>query len=157
MSCYFFDSSALVKRYHAESGTLKIKKIFKQDGVSFLISRLTATEVVSVFTKKVRERLMDIYKHDSLCSRFFDDLDKILIVLPIEDAHYVQAEDIISKHGKERSIKTLDALQLSVAISAKQALDNLFFVCTDKALCEIAEKEQLKVINPLEKHESGVL
>ena len=54
MSRYFFDSSALAKRYHVEIGTAKVASIFGEPGCEVRISRLSFVEVQSVFAMKVR-------------------------------------------------------------------------------------------------------
>jgi len=54
MARYFFDTSALVKHYHAEAGTDAVDRIINQPGVELLIARLTLVETISVFAIKVR-------------------------------------------------------------------------------------------------------
>ena len=62
-------------------------------------------------------------------------------------AHYERAEQIIASYGFHKGIRTLDALQLSVAGALpKSLLDH--FVASDRALCEVAALERLSVINP---------
>ena len=53
MSRYFFDSSALAKRYHRETGTEKVALRFDEPGREIRISRLSFVEVQSVFAMKV--------------------------------------------------------------------------------------------------------
>jgi predicted nucleic acid-binding protein len=51
---YFFDSSALVKLYHAEAGTPVVDRVVNAAGSFVRISRLTASEITSAFAIKVR-------------------------------------------------------------------------------------------------------
>jgi hypothetical protein len=51
---YFFDSSALAKRYHPEIGTAKVLAIFGEPSREVRISRLSFLEIQSVFAMKVR-------------------------------------------------------------------------------------------------------
>jgi hypothetical protein len=51
---YFFDSSALAKRYHPEAGTPKVLSIFSEPRREVRISELSFLEVQSVFAMKVR-------------------------------------------------------------------------------------------------------
>jgi hypothetical protein len=64
------------------------------------------------------------------------------------NAHYQLAADLITTHGTIRQLRTLDALQLAVALKAHrtQPLDR--FVCADQRLCDAAALEGLSVINP---------
>ena len=49
----FFDTSALVKRYHQEKGTDVVDVAFEQEGVR-IISDVSVIEFFSAFAKKVR-------------------------------------------------------------------------------------------------------
>ena len=51
---YFFDTSALVKHYHAEAGTETVDRLIDEPGAELLIARLTLVETISVFAIKVR-------------------------------------------------------------------------------------------------------
>lgn len=55
MANYFFDASALVKRYHTELGSQKINQFFKDESRHF-IAELTVIEIHAAFSKK---RLMN--------------------------------------------------------------------------------------------------
>ena len=46
MPIHFFDASALVKRYHEESGTSKVDEIFESDS-DIVIANITIVEVIS--------------------------------------------------------------------------------------------------------------
>ena len=50
----FFDTSALVKHYHAEAGTDAVDRLIGEPGAEILIARLTLVETISVFAIKVR-------------------------------------------------------------------------------------------------------
>lgn len=51
---YFFDTSALVKRYHEEVGTDAIDAAFEKSDVVKVISDISVIECYSAFAKKVR-------------------------------------------------------------------------------------------------------
>jgi len=55
MTFYFFDTSALVKRFHVEAGSSKVASILAEADSSHLISRLGLVEAVSAFALKVRD------------------------------------------------------------------------------------------------------
>ena len=52
---YFFDSSAFVKHYHAETGTAEVDRLFTGTDAVILLSRLGVVETQSAFARKVRE------------------------------------------------------------------------------------------------------
>jgi len=56
MSVYFFDTSALLKRYHSELGTEIVDSAFEEKDATRIISDLSVIEFYSAFTKKVRTR-----------------------------------------------------------------------------------------------------
>ncbi len=149
MRHYFFDTSALVKHYHAEPGSPQVDLILREPGAVFSIARLTLTEVPSVFAKKVRIREIAEPAFVALRLRFFADVgDRVVLPARILNAHFDAAGDLISKYGKTRPIHTLDALQLAVALSIQHPTPIEHFVCADQRLCDVAALEGLAVLNP---------
>ena len=67
MSGYFFDTSALVKPYHAEAGTSAVDRIINEEGAELLIARLTLVEMISVFAIKVRTGEFDASSNRPHC------------------------------------------------------------------------------------------
>lgn len=55
MAAYFFDSSALVKRYHPEVGTADVNRLFHEENARHFIARLAVVEVqiASTFSRTV--------------------------------------------------------------------------------------------------------
>jgi hypothetical protein len=49
MARYFFDTSALVKNYHAEAGTDAVDRLIGGAGAEILIARLTLVETIDHF------------------------------------------------------------------------------------------------------------
>ena len=54
MARYFLDTSALVKQYHAEVGTPRVRTILSELNSEHLITRLATVEILSGFATKVR-------------------------------------------------------------------------------------------------------
>jgi hypothetical protein len=69
-------------------------------------------------------------------------------VVPVTASHFHHAQQLLMKHGLARSMRTLDALQLAVALGchALGPLDS--FVCADANLGLVAAAEGLTVLNP---------
>lgn len=149
MADYFLDSSALGKNYHAEVGTAEVEQLLKELGARHFISRLTLIEIQSVFAGKVRTGVITESDFQLLRRRFLTDVTKRqLLVVRMTGLHYQGAEQLLRKHATSRSLRTLDALQLSVALSLRKQRMLDHFVCADRNLCTVAGLEGLLVINP---------
>ena len=149
MARYFFDSSALAKRYHSELGTARVLSIFQEIGREVRISRLSFLEIHSVFAMKVRGGVISRSEAAVLRARLLADVAAGEIeVCSITTDLFTEAERLIGQHSFSHRLRTLDALQLAVALGlAKQGLLDRFVV-SDRALAEVAALEGLMVINP---------
>jgi len=132
MPRYFFDTSALVKRYHAESGTPEVRRLLTEPDAECVISRLATVEVLSGFAGKVRTGVFSSAAFIRLRGQFLADV-KRRVVRPVRivNAHYQLAGDLISQHGMSRQLRTLDAVQLAVALHLHQTALIDHFVCAD--------------------------
>src|SRR5437667_272361 len=87
---------------------------------------------------------------DALGRRFWADLTKTkrLTGVRLLVAHYQEAERLLRQHGPARRLRTLDALQLAVAIELrrKNAIERL--VSADRELLAVAAAEGLTVLDP---------
>lgn len=149
MSRSFFDTSALVKYYHPETGTPAVDRLVDEPGAEIVISRLTLVETISVFATKVRTGTFDVASFARLRGRFASDVTrKRYRVVRLLNAHYDRAQDLVRRHGLGRQVRTLDALQLAVALNLHQEAPIDYFVCADHRLCDVATSEGLTVVNP---------
>lgn len=149
MANYFFDTSALAKHYRAEQGTPEVERILREPGSIHYLSRLAAVEIQSVFALKVRtheitpQDLQQLQKHiatDFAARRF--------PVVRMLQRHFQEAERLLKKHAPSKALRTLDAIQLAVALSLSGEGRMDHFVCADDKLCRVAEDEGISVINP---------
>ena len=148
MANAFLDTSALVKYYHPEDGTPEVTRIVEASGSLHYMSRLSLVETVSAFAVKFRTGHIDEQGFHDLRQRFYHDLGQGLFrIMPVTTLRYQEATQLIERHVRSR-LRTLDALQLTVALTLSQRgmIDHL--VCADQTLCEIAMAEGLAVINP---------
>jgi hypothetical protein len=147
MADYFLNSSAVGKNYHVEVGTAEVERLLKEPGDRHFISRLTVIEVPSIFAGKVRTGAITEADFQLLRRRFLTDVTKRQFhVIRLTGFHYHEAERLINQHAPRRSLRTLDALQLAVALDLRRRgmLDH--FVCADKSFCAVARIEGLSVI-----------
>jgi hypothetical protein len=149
MPGYFLDSSAPGKRYHPEVGSAHVDALVRAPQLVRFISRLSVVELQSVFAGKVRTQAIAEADLELLRARFLQDIARLeLRVVRMTDAHYRGAEQLIQQHGVRRSLRTLDALQLSVALTRHRRVTLEALVCTDEGLCYVAQEEGLHIINP---------
>jgi predicted nucleic acid-binding protein len=149
MADNFFDTSALGKHYHQELGTPKVDQLLAAPGARHCISRLTVVEIHSVFAKKVRTGLLSLADFQTLGRRFRGDVRRRLFqVARVTSPHFQAAEQLIRRLGPAQNLRTLDALQLAVALDLRNRGVVSQFVCADQSLCAIAAAEGLPVINP---------
>jgi len=118
MPADFLDTSALAKHYHPEVGSTEIDRLWNDPTHGLFISRLTAIEIISVFGAKARFGAISIADFERLRRRFTADLTKTkrLVLTRLLVSHYQHAEQLLRHHGPVRRIRTLDAIQLAVAL-----------------------------------------
>jgi len=149
MPRFFFDTSALVKNYHDEGGTPQVRDILGTVASEFFISRLAAVEMLSGFAGKVRTGDLSSTDYGTLRKGFFADIRrKTLRPLRVLSAHYQLAGDLIGKHAMSRQLRTLDAIQLAVALHFHRSFPLDHFVYADQRLRDVARMEGLVVIRP---------
>jgi predicted nucleic acid-binding protein len=149
MGRFYFDTSALVKNYHAEAGTADVQRMLREAGSEFFISRLATVEMLSGFAGKVRAGVFTSSHFGRLRLRFLADVRRRMVrPIRVLNVHYQMAGDLIGKHAMSRPLRTLDAIQLAVALHFHRSFPIDHFVCADQRLCDVATSEGLKVINP---------
>ena len=149
MAGYFLDSSALAKLYHLEAGSAAVEQMVLRSAATILVSRLSVVELQSVFAGKVRSGVISASEAAGLRHRFLEDIGNgVFRVVALTNDHYDEAGELIERHGASRGLRTLDSLQLAVALSLHRggAVESL--VAADKTLCKVAEVEGIPVIDP---------
>jgi PIN domain len=149
MADYCLDTSALGKHHHTEIGTPEVDGLVAEPGARHFISRLSIVEIQSVFAGKVRMGVISPSDFQLLRRRFLTDVSRRQFhVVRMTGLHYQEAERLIRNHGLGQRIRTLDALQLSVALElrGRGLLDHL--VCADVGFIAVAVAVGLSVINP---------
>ena len=140
----FFDTSAIAKRYRVEVGTGRVDALPGEAGASHLISSLSVVELHSVFARLARTAQITAADFHLARARFLADIAAGLWqVVPVIDAHFHRAQQLLVQHGHGRSLRTLDALQLAVALGLHAAGPLAAFVCADSNLGHIAIAEGL--------------
>jgi uncharacterized protein len=110
---YFFDSSALVKLYHAEAGTATVSQIVNTTGNLIRVSRLTVAELTSAFAIKARTQSINREDADLFLRQFREDVTSgMLEVFSIGESEFALAELLLERYALGSRLRSLDALQL---------------------------------------------
>ena len=129
MAQYFFDTSAIVKYYHAEVGTAAVAAILQEPERKIRISSLGFLEIQSAFAMKVSSGILNRDAAGLQRARLMLDIAAGAIeVYNITGDHFASAERLIGRHSFSRRLRTLDALQLAVALDlvGERLLDRLW-------------------------------
>jgi predicted nucleic acid-binding protein len=149
LAAYFFDTSALAKVYHQEVGTPKVVEIVDAIGAQVRISRLTVVELRSVFAIKVRTQVVTPEDVSLLLRQFQEDVvSRKFQVFAVNEQAFASAERLIEKYAFDKPLRTLDAVQLAVALGLKNQDLIDHFVAADAALCDVAALEGFSVLDP---------
>lgn len=149
MAGHFVDTSALAKLYHDEAGSAYVEDLVLQSGAIIIISRVAVVEVQSVFARKVRSGVIDADDAVRLRKLFLEDMaSQIFRVIELTRGHYAGAAELIQRHGISLGLRTLDSLQLAVALSLHRRGAVESVVASDKILCKVAGVEGMPVIDP---------
>ena len=121
MPADFFDARALAELYHAEVGTPKLVEIAEASGAQLRASRLTVVELRYGFAIKVRTQVVTREDVDLLPRQFQEDVvSRKLQVLAVSEPESALAERLIDKYAFNKPLRTLDAIQLAVALGLKR-------------------------------------
>jgi uncharacterized protein len=146
---FFFDTSALAKLYHQEVGTATVDQIVQTSDNQIRISRLTVVELPSVFAIKVRTQFITREDAQLLVRQFREDIvSGKFEVFAVREPEFALAERLLEQYAFDFRLRTLDAIQIAVAIGLRtqEAIDH--FVASDQVLCDVAAREGFSVLNP---------
>ena len=154
MNIYFFDTSALVKRYVDEIGSEWVKKTTTiENNNPIILSHITWVEVLSAFTRLNREKKISEIDLDGSIEVFQYDWNFQYNSIEVDDFIIKSSGELVKKYP----LRAYDSIQLASALK----LNFVFlvttpsayqFVSADKRLIDVAQKEGLETINPNEIH-----
>jgi uncharacterized protein len=149
VAVYFFDSSALVKRYVNETGTAWVLSLVgPAHGHSIYAARITGVEMASAIARQTRSGGLNPAAAGTAMSRFRHDLSHEYRVVEINPALIAVAMSLAEIHA----LRAYDAVQLAAAVAVKSRSDSLGLTLTlvsaDLALNAAATLEGLTVDDP---------
>ncbi|MFH0974891.1 MAG: type II toxin-antitoxin system VapC family toxin [Spirochaetota bacterium] len=140
---FFFDTSALIKKYIIENGSDKVDKLLNE-AENVYISAITEIETFSTFKRLLIEKAIDKEEYEILKNEFETDFQYYSII-NFDKSISSNAKSLIEKY----QLKSLDSIQLGTALYLKDEID--FFVVCDEKLIKSGKQEGLKVIDPNKK------
>ena len=148
MAAYFFDSSALVKRYARETGTSWVFSLVRPSADNRLyIARITGVEVVSALSRRERAGLLTSSSVAKALTRFQREFTNRYVVIEVSPNLVAAAMKLTRTYG----LRSYDAVQLAAALEAHRArkgAGTLTLISADNALNSAAIAEGLAVDNP---------
>ena len=142
---YFLDTSALIKLYHEEEGTEVVDNLVRQTQPIIVISDLSGVEMVSAMAKKVRAQEIKPETFTAVMTAFEADLPAFDVQL-VTGQTMSEARQLLKKWGIAYGLRSLDAIQLAVALSANRQQKLDLFVAADKRLTAVAKQESLPTL-----------
>ena len=150
MAAYFFDSSALVKRYVIESGTPWVSSLCDPAaGHTLYIVRITGAEVIAALARRTRTGSLTQSAAESAMTAFRTDFGGAYLVSELTPALVERAMDLAQTHG----LRGYDAIQLAAALDVNAErcgyrFPPLTLASADTDLNQAATAEGLTVENP---------
>jgi len=143
MTTYFFDTSALVKRYHDEPGTARVDEIIENKESDVVVSTLAVIETVSAMRRKYNRGDVSHSEMEQLVGVFFREALAEFVLAPIEESVMAFSFDLILNDD----LRTLDSLQLSAGLALHEDA-GAAFVTADRDLASIARERGLDTVVP---------
>lgn len=135
----FLDTSSLLKLYHQESDTEVLSIALAEVEIIYL-SELARLEFRSAIWKKVRTQEISAEIANAVIACFEEDSPKFTWI-KLDTVIINQATYLLNQYGT-LGLRTLDAIQLSSALTLKEDPDTVFFT-HDKLLKSVFEQEGL--------------
>ncbi|MGA9350850.1 MAG: type II toxin-antitoxin system VapC family toxin [Anaerolineae bacterium] len=150
MGHYYFDSSALVKRYVAETGTDWIRRLCALGaGHTLYTVRISGAEIIAALFRRTRMGTLAVADAQAAATQFKADLRNHYQIVEVTEQLIDLAMTLAEKHG----LRGYDAVQLAAALELQAAraalsLSTITFVCADDPLNKAAKAEGLPAENP---------
>ncbi|MGH9843991.1 MAG: type II toxin-antitoxin system VapC family toxin, partial [Blastocatellia bacterium] len=106
MAIYFFDSSALVKRYAQETGSVWVETVTSRHYV--FLARITQVEVIAAVERRKRIGTLSAAQASSAITAFRAHFSTEYALIDVSRSLIGQAADLAEIHG----LRAYDAVQL---------------------------------------------
>ncbi len=150
MAAYFCDTSALVKRYVAETGSVWLTAtIAPQAGNYVFVARITFVEVISAIARRERGKHISPNDAKTAQNQFETDYSSEFFNVEISE----NLINVAANLAKKYALRGYDAVQLAAALETEKeritlGLSPLTLLSADTDLNAAAVSEGLTVDNP---------
>lgn len=139
----FFDTSALVKYFHLESGTDQVVELIDNTENQIWVSDLARIEFISAFYRKLRRGDIDSTQLEESLSSFDIEWDQFN-QQSLSDTVITEADRLMRKKASKYRLRALDALQLASFIVLAEK--DWAFIVADGVLADTVVSENYDVI-----------
>ncbi len=137
----FWDSSALIPLYVAQTATKSVRSLFEADP-DVLVWMFSDVEIWSAICRLGREGSMTVAQIQEVASRVESFWEAVRVV-SVPDTVRARAKRLLSVHP----LSAADSLQLAAApIAADDQPSGRSFVCLDQRLVDAARREGFTVL-----------
>ena len=145
MADYYLDTSALVKRYAREVGTLWVLDLI-ESGNNICIAGITGPEIIAAFHRKARQGEISGEAAAQASENFKEDYRGAYQIVEISQDLIDSAMALAETHN----LRGYDAVQLAAAMRLKNpgGINDLIFVSADINLNAAAGSEGMVTDNP---------
>ncbi len=147
---FYFDTSALLKQYVAETGSDWVNSLVARSPAPFVFtSQITTVESICAFTRRLRKGNLSSASHTKLISAFDYDTTYRYHLVDVMPVTIKTARQFAQQHP----LRAYDAIQLATAWLVNQTLVQaekapLLFISADDRLNRVVQAEGLAVDNP---------
>ena len=149
MPAYFFDSSAIVKFYVAEAGTLWVRSFTDSEDNIIHVSGLARVETISALTRRLHRSDITKAEFNEACDDLQQDFATQYRIVALTEEIIEDAVALARKHG----LRAYDAVQLAAALDTSRIVSQiestqLTLVSADLELNAAGASEGLQIENP---------
>jgi len=139
VAVYFVETSALAKRYIAETGSMWLRALLDPStGCSIYVVRVTAVEIIAAITRREQGRTLAPTDASTARQAFRGDFATAYQVIEVTPALANRAMLLAEQHG----LRGYDAMQLAAGLPA------ITFISADTKLNTAAIAEGLTIEDP---------
>jgi uncharacterized protein len=149
MVSYYLDTSAAVKLYVAEIGSVWLRQSLLVPTSTIVTSHLLRVEMGSAFERRMREGSVTLPDYSRMHDWFTEHRHSLYSFVPVTESIIRQACELLVRHP----LRSYDALHLTTALFINRQLAQsgtgpLIFLSADNRLNGAAHTEGLSVDNP---------
>lgn len=151
MTVYFFDTSALVKRYVTETGSAWVQSVINPtSGNVIFVAQITPVEAVSAFVRRERDGSIPSRTVKASHLLLNRHMSREYEIVNLSNAVVKQAQTLLEQYV----LRGFDAIQLASALEIQTKImaanrPSIVFVCADVRLLNAATSAGLQTYMPV--------